>query len=358
MVVASVDIADVITVCAREDSKVNVAYELGMRSEESYELGIRNEELGMMEVSGSGAAKQLSTSAIPNSSLLIPNCSVTKAVNALRGRFGNFGADIRVEKNIPFSAGLGGSSADAAGVIKALEQLYGFDIQNKEAGKLGIRSEKLGMMNGKKNEDSSHNPSAIPHSSLLTPHSIGSDVPYMLRGGFCRVRGVGERLDFFDAPLTFWVVIAKGSGGVLSADAYRKFDELTTCRGDGLIDKFFTRRRDTHEAQCMTGQVVDESVPPTSCLIAALKKRDKAAAYRLMENALTPASISLNPEIEKTLAALSEAGADKAIMTGSGSACVGFFAGEAAAKAAAQRLAALGLYARAVKTLQKGIETL
>jgi len=301
MVSVSVDIADVITVAAREDFRVNIEY----------------------AETGEGEKNIIKH--------LLKNCSVTKAVNALRQRFGNFGADIRVEKSIPFSAGLGGSSADAAGVIRALELLYGLDYKETRPKKPGAaKNEELEATDKKEGADTQQ---SVP---LFVPHSIGSDVPYMLQGGFCRVRGVGERLDFFDAPLTFWVVIAKGAGGVQSADAYRKFDELRT-------------RADSPHVSPLS---------ENASLIVALKNRDKGAGYRLMANALQEASAALNHEIEKTLAALNEAGADKAMMTGSGSACVGFFSGERAAKSAAALIGRQGLYARAVKTLQDGIEFL
>lgn len=53
--------------------------------------------------------------------------TVIKAIKALRDDFGDFGVDVTVKKNIPFCAGLGGSSADAAGVIAALSELFDFE---------------------------------------------------------------------------------------------------------------------------------------------------------------------------------------------------------------------------------------
>ena len=81
-----------------------------------------------------------------------------KAGEAFVGRFSTAGADVTVYKNIPMGAGLGGSSADAAGVLNAMAKLYGID--DKAA---------LGEL----------------------ADALGSDTRYMLDGGFCRMRGRG-----------------------------------------------------------------------------------------------------------------------------------------------------------------------
>ncbi|MFQ7077003.1 MAG: hypothetical protein ACLRSW_03215 [Christensenellaceae bacterium] len=85
-----------------------------------------------------------------------------KAGEAFVGRFSTAGADVTVYKNIPMGAGLGGSSADAAGVLNAMAKLYGID--DKAA---------LGEL----------------------ADALGSDTRYMLDGGFCRMRG-GRKAPF------------------------------------------------------------------------------------------------------------------------------------------------------------------
>ena len=144
------------------------------------------------------------------------------------------------------------------------------------------------------------------------------------------MRGIGEQLEFFDAPCEFYAVIAQGEGGVLSKDAYREFDALYP------------------EKKCCPSD--------NGALAAAIKIGDKATAYRHMGNALYRPGVSLNPGIARTLAALGGAGALKTVMTGSGSACAGFFESPCAAATAAERLKEAGFYARAVKTLKNGME--
>ena len=84
------------------------------------------------------------------------------AAEAFVKAFGTNGADIAVYKNIPVGAGMGGSSADAAGVLRALGELYG--VQDERAIK-------------------------------ALADRFGSDTGYLLTGGFARLTGRGERVE-------------------------------------------------------------------------------------------------------------------------------------------------------------------
>ena len=62
---------------------------------------------------------------------------VLKAARLMQ-RGGSLGARLTVEKNLPHGGGLGGGSADAAGTIKALSQLWGVDpLTSGEALEIG-----------------------------------------------------------------------------------------------------------------------------------------------------------------------------------------------------------------------------
>ncbi len=144
--VASLDLYDLVVVRKRKDKLISVTMR-GMGSE-----GISPEEN-----------------------------NAAKAGEAFVERFGTSGANIAVYKNIPLGAGLGGSSADAAGVLNGMAKLYG--ISDSEA--LGALADRL-----------------------------GSDTRYMLKGGFCRMQGRGEKL--FPLP-------AKGKKTVLFSHLSEKF---------------------------------------------------------------------------------------------------------------------------------------
>ena len=67
---------------------------------------------------------------------------------------------VRIDKNIPTAAGLGGGSSDAAAVLRALNKLYGRPLPRETLCELG--------------------------------KEIGADVPFCIRGGSVRCRGIGE----------------------------------------------------------------------------------------------------------------------------------------------------------------------
>lgn len=72
------------------------------------------------------------------------------------------GIRIKIHKNIPVAAGLGGGSSDAASVLKGMNELFG----------LGLCPEEL-MTLGK---------------------DIGADVPFFIKGGTALAEGIGEKL--------------------------------------------------------------------------------------------------------------------------------------------------------------------
>lgn len=83
-----------------------------------------------------------------------------KAAMGYKERTGR-GAFIRCKKRLPAQAGMGGGSADAAAVLRALQKQHRL-LDDKELYELAL--------------------------------SVGADVPFCLHGGMCRCQGVGEIL--------------------------------------------------------------------------------------------------------------------------------------------------------------------
>lgn len=86
-----------------------------------------------------------------------------RAARALQADSGcTLGADISVLKQVPWGAGLGGGSSDAATVLLGLNRLWGLNWTRTQLAELGLR--------------------------------LGADVPFFIGGGPAFVQGVGERL--------------------------------------------------------------------------------------------------------------------------------------------------------------------
>ncbi len=102
------------------------------------------------------------------------------------------GMKIKLVKNIPVAAGLGGGSSDAAGVFLGLNRLFGNPF---------LQSDLVDMAS-----------------------ELGSDVPFFLYGGTALCRGKGEIVEPLpDAPL-FWVVLVNPGIKVSTASIYNKLN--------------------------------------------------------------------------------------------------------------------------------------
>ena len=105
------------------------------------------------------------------------------------------GLEIRITKRIPSEAGMGGGSADAAAVLRALNRHYDYPLSVAALAELG------GL--------------------------VGSDVPFCVLGGTAMAEGRGERLRKLpDMPDCFFVV-CKPDFSVSTPALYAKLDETT-----------------------------------------------------------------------------------------------------------------------------------
>ena len=108
------------------------------------------------------------------------------------------GVAIRITKRIPTQAGLGGGSADAAAVLRALNRHYVYPFSVYALAELGAE--------------------------------VGSDVPFCTLGGTVLCQGRGERLRKLpDLPETLFVV-CKPDFPVSTPELYRRLDETAIAR--------------------------------------------------------------------------------------------------------------------------------
>lgn len=186
-------------------------------------------------------------------------------------------AQIDVVKRIPSQAGMAGGSADAAAVLRALNELNGDPFSVEELCKLS--------------------------------EQCGSDVPFCVLGGTARVGGRGE------------VLCAEPTGTVQHYAIVKPPFGISTPRLFALSDQSPVSRH-----------------PDADAMLRALRADDPEAAGALLCNVLEEVALREHPEIEDIRRALLDAGACGARMTGSGSAVFGIFRSEAEAKAANETL--------------------
>ncbi len=129
-------------------------------------------------------------------------------------QFDTNGADILIYKNIPVGSGLGGSSADSAGVIKGLGEIYN-----------------------------------IPFDALFEfSKTQGSDTPFMLRGGFARIKGRGEQVEFLDINKKLPIFLICPKSSVSTVECYKKYDELNKLNSENKTENLIEKiKNDEYE---------------------------------------------------------------------------------------------------------------
>jgi len=127
---------------------------------------------------------------------------VVRAVRALEEAGGqHFSISVKLEKNIPSGAGLGGGSSDAANVLKALNGILQVPLS--------------------------------PEKLVAVAAGIGADVPFFLYGGTCDCSGVGEVVCPVDFPHEIPLLLVKPAFGVPTPWAYQHWagsEELSGVR--------------------------------------------------------------------------------------------------------------------------------
>ena len=171
------------------------------------------------------------------------------------------GVSIRLEKRIPVAAGLGGGSSDAAATLRGLNALWPGRVSP-----------------------------AVLHR-LAT--SLGADVPFFLDPVPAVARGIGDVLEPLVNWPDLWYVVVNPPIAVSTAWVYGRFRiELTTHEND--------------------------------CTFEFLKTRGFSVS-RLLENDLEAVTETRFPVIGAIREALLEAGAEGALMTGSGPTVFGIY---------------------------------
>lgn len=192
------------------------------------------------------------------------------------------GAMIEIQKRIPVCAGLGGGSADAAAVLRALNSHTGAGFSREALEKLG--------------------------------ETLGSDVPFCVAGGTAIARGRGEKLKPLPPLPTCHIVICMPDFTISTPALFNSFD----CGR--------TRNR-----------------PDTEGLVRAIEGGDLQGAARRMYNVFEDVLPRNRGEVSALKGKLLEYGALGAAMSGTGPAVFGLFGGADKAEAAYYALSGSGV---------------
>ena len=130
----------------------------------------------------------------------------------------NAGANIKIEKRIPSAAGMGGGSADAAAVLVGLNKLYEAELSYEKLLNIAL--------------------------------GLGADVPFLIRGGTARAKGIGEILEPLKPIGGCYFLIAKGENkpstgqmfGLLDTAEYNKpnIEDTVSALNSGNLSAVFS----------------------------------------------------------------------------------------------------------------------
>jgi len=192
------------------------------------------------------------------------------------------GADIELEKRIPPGSGLGGGSSDAAATLVGLRGLWKVDAGDELLAEVAA--------------------------------TLGSDIPFFVRGGAARCSGRGEIVESLGAEGHMYAVLVFGEQ-ISTGDVYREYEKLHLT---------YSHKTDMLP-WCRSGLVrlADIGDGP-------------------LRNALEPAAFNIHPELRECKDALVAAGASQACLSGSGSCVYGVCESALQAEKVASQLAASG----------------
>lgn len=227
-----------------------------------------------------------------------PDDLAVKAVRVLSRSCGvSRGVRIHMDKRIPAGGGLGGGSADAAAVLRALNRLWGLNLPLESLAALAAE--------------------------------VGSDVPALVLAQEMRqpvlMEGRGEKVSFLDERAHF-----PGLSLV-----------LVNPRVFSSTQKVF--------ANCLFRVTNDPEI------VYNIKRSWRTGRFGALcgacQNDLSEPAMRLEPSIRAACDALAAAGARKALMTGSGATVFGLAESAEEARALAARMTSAGFWACATHTI-------
>ncbi len=166
---------------------------------------------------------------------------------------------IQIHKEIPFAAGLGGGSSNAAVVIEAVNELLKLHATKEQLAEIGLK--------------------------------IGADVPFFFLNKPAKLTGIGEKMEEISVKDHYYCLLVKPKEGISTAASYKVCDSFP--KGNINTDR----------------------------VIEGLKNGDEKLIEENFGNDLTAPSASLLPTINEIIEKLKSLGFNLSGMSGSGSCC-------------------------------------
>ena len=183
--------------------------------------------------------------------------NVYQAASIVKKRYGiNKGILIRITKNIPVAAGLGGGSTDCAAALRGMDRLWQLGLTMPELIDIGME--------------------------------VGTDVPYCIYGTTAYISGKGEKVTPLRPMPQCWVVLVKPRLSVSTGKIFQEVD----------LDQL-------HH-------------PDIQELSDAILAEDYQRMIAAMGNSLESITIPKHPVVQQIKERMMKYGADVALMTGSG----------------------------------------
>lgn len=182
---------------------------------------------------------------------------VYEALELVKERFDiKKGLRVKIHKEIPVAAGLGGGSTDSAAALRAVNRLWDLGLTIEELAALGAE--------------------------------VGSDVPYCVYGQTSLVEGFGEKVTPIAPMPQCWVVVVKPRMSVSTRTIF--------------------------------AQIVMEDLyhPDIEALVSAIEDNDYQKMTENLGNSMEVVTIKKHPIIQQLKDRMLRYGADAAMMSGSG----------------------------------------
>ena len=217
---------------------------------------------------------------------------IIKCINELK-KYKTFsqGLNIKLIKNIPTEAGLGGGSSNGATTLLALNKMLNLDLTKEELASIGLK--------------------------------VGADIPFFIYNQLALMEGRGEKITLIEnKEFKPYVLLIKPNQGVSTKEAFYLYDNM-------MKSKEYT---------------------PLN-LHKIIRENRTENIKELIKNDLERTAKILVPEIEKISKILVELGADASCMSGSGSCCFGLFYDEQKAKEAYENASKLDYFVKLTKIM-------